>query len=146
MRIVNQNAGYTVKYSKRWFLINAEGKILGRLATLLSKYLCGKNKPEYTPSIDVGDYVVVINTQKICVTWNKLKDKKYYHYTGYQSGVREINLDKRLKNNSELVLKDAVAGMLPKGILGKRMISKLRLYSGAIHPHQGQNLTELTVK
>jgi len=146
MKIVNQNAGYTVEYSKRWFLVNADGKILGRLATLLSKYLCGKNKPEYTPSIDVGDYLVVINTKKICVTGNKLKNKKYFHYTGYQSGIREITLDKRLKNHSELVLKDAVAGMLPKGILGKRMLSKLRLYSGTTHPHQGQNLIELNVK
>ena len=141
MKTFNQS----IDHKKEWYLVDAENKTLGRLATTIAKYLCGKNKPEYTPSIDTGDVVVVINAEKISVTGNKLKDKKYYHHTGYQGGIKEISLEKQLKKAPEQVLKHAVSGMLPKGTLGKKMLSKLKIYAGASHLHQAQKLKTLSV-
>lgn len=133
-------------HKKEWYLVDAEGKTLGRLATTVAKYLCGKSKPEYTPFIDTGDYVVVINAEKVRVTGDKLKDKKYYHHTGYQGGIKEISLEKQLVKAPELVLKGAVSGMLPKGTLGRKMLSKLKVYAGAKHLHQAQKLNTLSIK
>ncbi|EKD45742.1 MAG: 50S ribosomal protein L13 [uncultured bacterium] len=141
MKTFNQS----VDHKKEWYLLDAENKTLGRLATTIAKYLCGKNKPEYTPNIDTGDYIVVINAEKIHVTGNKLKDKKYYHHTGYQGGIKEISLEKQLIKAPELVLKNAVKGMLPKGTLGHDMLSKLKIYVGNEHKHQAQKLKTLTI-
>jgi large subunit ribosomal protein L13 len=134
----------SIDHKKEWYLVDAENKTLGRLATTIAKYLCGKNKPEYTPFIDTGDYIVVINAEKIRVTGDKLKDKTYYHHTGYQGGIKEISLEKQLVKAPTQVLKDAVSGMLPKGTLGKKMLSKLKVYAGANHLHQAQKLKTLS--
>ncbi|MDR1057312.1 MAG: 50S ribosomal protein L13 [Coxiellaceae bacterium] len=140
MKTFNQS----INHKKAWYLLNAENKTLGRLATAIAKHLTGKNKPEYTPSIDTGDYVVVINAEKIHVTGNKLKDKKYYHHTGYQGGIKEISLEKQLLQSPELVIKHAVSGMLPKGPLGRKMLTKLKIYAGIEHPHQAQCLKTIS--
>lgn len=141
MKTFNQS----VDHKKEWYLVDAENKILGRLATTIAKYLCGKHRPEYTPFLDTGDYIVVINAEKISVTGNKLKDKKYHRYSGYQSGLKEIVLDKLLVKAPELVLKEAVKGMLPKGPLGRKMLGKLKIYAGGNHLHQAQKVTPLTI-
>lgn len=141
MKTFNQS----IDHKKAWHLIDAENKTLGRLATTVAKYLSGKNKPEYTPSVDTGDYVVIINAEKIHVTGNKLKDKKYYHHTGYQGGIKEISLEKQLIKAPELVIKNAVKGMLPKGPLGKKMLEKLKIYAGTVHPHHAQKINILTI-
>ncbi|MBU0743888.1 MAG: 50S ribosomal protein L13 [Gammaproteobacteria bacterium] len=135
----------SVTHTKAWYLLDAENKTLGRMATVIAKYLRGKHKPEYTPFIDTGDYIVVINAEKIGVTGNKLKDKKYYRYSGYQSGLKEISLEKQLVKAPERVIKDAVSGMLPKGPLGRKMLSKLKVYAGPEHTHQAQKLITLTI-
>ncbi len=140
MKTFNQS----IDHKKEWHLVDAENKTLGRLATTIAKYLCGKNKPEYTPSIDTGDYIVVINAEKIRVTGDKLKDKKYYHHTGYQGGIKEISLEKQLVKAPTQVLKDAVSGMLPKVTLGKKMLSKLKIYVGTNHLHHAQKLKTLS--
>ncbi len=141
MKTFNQSKDH----KKEWYLVDAENKTLGRLATTVAKYLCGKNKPEYTPSIDTGEMVIVINAEKIRVTGNKLKDKKYYHHTGYQGGIKEISLEKQLKQAPEQVLKHAVSGMLPKGTLGRQMLSKLKIYAGTNHVHHAQEPKTLSV-
>lgn len=141
MKTFNQSA----KHEKQWYLIDAENQTLGRLATAIAKHLTGKNKPEYTTFIDTGDYVVVINAEKIRVTGNKLKDKKYYHHTGYQGGIKEISLEKQLAKAPERVLKAAVKGMLPKTVLGAKMLTKLKIYAGDKHSHQAQKLQQLTI-
>ena len=135
----------SINHKKEWYLVDAEDKTLGRLATKIATYLCGKHKPEYTPHIDTGDYIVVVNAEKIKVTGNKLKDKKYYHYTGYQGGIKEITLEKQLAKAPERIIKEAVKGMLPKGPLGRQMITKLKIYAGPEHKHQAQNVTTLTI-
>jgi large subunit ribosomal protein L13 len=130
---------------RKWYLVDAQDKTLGRLATIIAKCLNGKNNPEYTPNLDTGDYVVVINAEKIRTTGNKLKDKKYYHHTGYQGGIKEFSLEKLLIKAPRRVLEAAVKGMLPKGPLGREMLKKLKIYTAAKHPHQAQKLTLLTV-
>jgi len=135
----------SVDHKKEWYLLDAESKTLGRLATTIAKHLCGKTKPEYTPNIDTGDYIVVINAEKIRVTGNKLKDKIYYHHTGYQGGIKEISLEKQLAKAPELALKSAVKGMLPKGTLGHKMLNKLKIYAGNKHLHQAQKLKTLSI-
>ncbi len=141
MKTFNQS----IEHKKEWYLVDAENKTLGRLATTVAKYLCGKNKPEYTPFIDTGDVIVVINAEKVHVTGNKLKDKIYYHHTGYQGGIKEISLEKQLIKAPEQVIKDAVSGMLPKGTLGRKMLSKLKVYAGDKHLHQAQKLKPLSI-
>lgn len=123
---------------REWYLVDADGKTLGRLATKIATILCGKHRPQYTANIDTGDCIIVINADKIRVTGNKLKDKKYYHHTGYQGGIKEISLEKLLASKPERVLKAAVKGMLPKGPLGRAMLTKLKIYAGATHPHTAQ--------
>ncbi|MBA7610775.1 50S ribosomal protein L13 [subsurface metagenome] len=128
---------------RKWYLIDAEGEILGRLATQIATILRGKNKPNYTPSMDLGDYVVVINAEKIKVTGNKLKGKIYRYHTSYPGGLKSVTLETLLKKKPELVVKKAVQGMIPHTKLGRIMIKKLKIYKGNEHPHQAQKLEKI---
>ncbi|MGE0384509.1 MAG: 50S ribosomal protein L13 [Gammaproteobacteria bacterium] len=126
----------TVK--RDWFVIDASDKILGRLASETARRLRGKHKPVYTPHVDTGDYIIVINAEKVQVTGNKLKDKRYYHHTGYPGGIRDITLEKLLQKAPERAIEIAVRGMLPKGPLGRAMLRKLKVYAGPQHNHAAQ--------
>jgi len=121
-----------------WSLVNAEGKVLGRLASQIAVRLRGKHKPEYTPHVDTGDFIVVVNASKIRVTGKKALDKKYYRHTGYPGGIRETNFAKLQARHPERVLEKAVKGMLPKGPLGYAMLKKLKVYAAGTHPHTAQ--------
>jgi large subunit ribosomal protein L13 len=121
-----------------WFVVDADGKTLGRLATEIARRLRGKHKAEYTPHVDTGDYIVVVNAEKITVTGNKTKDKMYYHHTGFIGGIKEINFEKLLAKKPEMVLEKAVKGMLPRGPLGREMFRKLKVYAGPEHKHTAQ--------
>ena len=129
----------------QWYLVNAEGKILGRLATELAKILRGKNKPSFTPHVDTGDFVVVVNAEKVVLTGKKMKDKTYYHHTGYPGGIREIKAEKLLAQKPTEILRIAVKGMLPKTSLGRQMLRKLKIYAGADHPHEAQKPVSLAI-
>ncbi len=122
----------------KWYLVDAAGKTLGRLATQIATYLRGKHKPEYTPHADTGDFIVVINADKITVTGTKADDKLYHQYSGYPGGMRTRSFNEQMDRQPELVLELAVKGMLPKGPLGRRIFSKLKVYAGNQHPHQAQ--------
>jgi len=122
-----------------WILVDAEDKTLGRLASSLASRLRGKHRPEYTPNADLGDYIVVVNAGKISVTGDKLNQKKYYKHSGYPGGIKSKSLDEVLKNSAEDAIRMAVKGMLPKNKLGKKMLTKLKIYKDAEHPHQAQN-------
>ncbi len=124
---------------KNWYLVDAEGKVLGRLASKIAQVLSGKNKPIYTPHLDTGDFVVVINAKKVKVTGNKEKKKIYYHYSGYPGGMKEIVYEKLLQKKPALIIQKAVKGMLPKSKLGRKMFKKLKVYAGTEHRHQAQN-------
>jgi len=123
---------------RAWYLIDAEGKTLGRLASELAKRLRGKHKPQYTPHVDTGDYLVVVNAEKIRVTGNKLHDKMYYRHTGYVGNLKSTSLEKLLQTAPERAIQLAVKGMLPRGPLGRAMFRKLRVYAGPEHGHQAQ--------
>ncbi len=123
---------------KAWYLVDAEGKVLGRLATELAKILRGKTKTIYTPHVDTGDFVVVINADKIRLTGKKMEKKVYYWHTGYPGGLKSINAKMLLDKKPEMVLKRAVKGMLPKNPLGRQMLRKLKVYAGPDHPHEAQ--------
>ncbi|RFT17027.1 MAG: LSU ribosomal protein L13p (L13Ae) [Candidatus Saccharicenans subterraneus] len=127
---------------QKWWLINADGQILGRLATEIAVLLRGKNKPQFAPSADVGDFVVVVNAEKIAVTGNKLEDKMYYHHSQYPGGIKEKKLKEMLETKPEEVIRKAVWGMIPKNKLGRAIIKKLKVYRGPEHPHQAQNPEE----
>lgn len=129
--------------NKKWYLIDAKGKVLGRLATQVASILRGKNKPSYTPSMDLGDYVVIINAEKIKVTGNKLKGKIYRYHTSYPGGLKSTTLETLLQKKPELVLKKAVQGMIPHNKLGRAIIKKLKIYRGDKHPHQAQKLEKI---
>ena len=129
----------------QWYLVNAEGKILGRLATELAKILRGKNKPTYSPHVDTGDFVVVINAEKVALTGKKMKDKIYYHHSGYPGGIKSISAEKLLAKKPTEVLRTAVKGMLPKNSLGRQMLQKLKLYAGSNHPHEAQKPVSLEI-
>jgi len=122
----------------KWYLVNAEGKVLGRLSAELAKILRGKNKPTYTPYLDTGDFVVVVNAGKVTLTGKKMKDKIYYHHTGYPGGIREMNAEKLLTKRPTEMIRIAVKGMLPKNSLGRQMLRKLKIYAGPNHPHEAQ--------
>ena len=122
----------------QWYLVNAEGKVLGRLAAELVKILKGKNKPTYTPHLDTGDFVIVVNAEKVALTGKKMKDKIYYHHTGYPGGIKETNAEKLLSKKPTEMIRIAVKGMLPKNSLGRQMIRKLKIYAGPNHPHEAQ--------
>lgn len=121
-----------------WFIVDATGKTLGRLATEVARRLRGKHKPEYTPHMDTGDYIVVINAKDIHVTGNKRKDKIYYHHTGFPGGIKGISFEKLLARKPEQIIEKAVKGMLPKGPLGRDMFRKLKVYADAQHKHAAQ--------
>ena len=126
----------TVK--RDWYIVDATDKTLGRLATELARRLRGKHKPEYTPHVDTGDYIVVVNADKVRVTGNKLTDKVYYHHTGYIGSMKSITLDKMMDKHPTRAIEIAVKGMLPKNPLGRAMFQKLKVYAGADHKHTAQ--------
>ena len=128
-----------------WFLVDATGKTLGRLSTEIARRLRGKHKPEYTPHVDTGDYIVVVNAEKIRVTGNKRKDKMYHRYTGYVGNLKSINLETLLEQAPERVLQYAVKGMLPRNPLGRKMLSKLRVFAGPDHKHEAQQPLPLDI-
>ena len=121
-----------------WYLVDATDKVLGRLATQIAIRLRGKHKPEYTPHVDTGDHIVIVNAAKIRVTGDKMNQKKYYRHTGYPGGIKETVLSDEFENNPERVIERAVKGMLPKNSLGRTMFRKLRVYAGPDHSHQAQ--------
>ncbi|WP_428356245.1 50S ribosomal protein L13 [Methyloprofundus sp.] len=121
-----------------WYVIDAEGKTLGRLATEVARRLRGKHKPEYTPHVDTGDYIIVINAEKIGVTGNKEKDKMYYHHTGYIGNLKSVSLGKLRQTFPDRIINNAVQGMLPRNPLGRAMFKKLKVYAGPEHGHQAQ--------
>jgi large subunit ribosomal protein L13 len=122
----------------KWYLVNAEGKVLGRLSAELAKILKGKNKPTYTPHLDTGDFVIVVNAGKITLTGKKMKDKIYYHHTGHPGGIKEMNAEELLAKKPTEMIRVAVKGMLPKTSLGRQMLRKLKIYAGPNHPHEAQ--------
>ena len=128
---------------RNWYLIDAEGQNLGRLATKVAHILRGKNKPTYTPHVDCGDYVIVINASKVNLTGNKLNDKVYYNHSGYTGGLRERTAKEMVEKYPEEMIERAVKGMLPKGRLGRQMYKKLFVYAGDTHPHKAQQPVEL---
>ncbi len=133
----------TVK--REWFVVDATDKTLGRLATEIARRLRGKHKPEYTPHVDTGDYIVVVNADKVTVTGNKGENKMYYRHTGYPGGLKETNFNKLQAHKPEMIIEKAVKGMLPKGPLGRAMFRKLKVYAGAEHKHAAQQPSVLDV-
>ncbi len=128
-----------------WYVVDATGKTLGRLSTEIARRLRGKHKPEYTPHVDTGDYIVVVNAEKVRVTGNKLQGKIYHHHTGYIGNLKSISLEKLLEKAPERVIEKAVNGMLPKGPLGRQMFGKLKVYAGPAHRHAAQQPIPLEV-
>jgi large subunit ribosomal protein L13 len=124
--------------SRRWIVVNADGKVLGRLATLVARHLTGKTKAIYTPFLDTGDFVVVVNADKVALTGSKLGNKMYRHHTGFPGGLRSIEAGKLKATHPERVIEAAVRGMLPKTKLGRKMFKKLKVYAGPDHPHIAQ--------
>lgn len=126
------------KVKREWFVVDASDKVLGRLASKIAHRLRGKHKPEYTPHVDTGDYIVVVNAEKIAVTGNKANAKTYYHHTGHPGGIKEISYKDMLENNPTRIIEKAVKGMLPRNNLGRAMFSKLKVYAGTEHRHEAQ--------
>ena len=133
----------TVK--REWFVIDATDKVLGRLSTEIARRLRGKHKPEYTPHVDTGDYIVVINAEKVRVTGNKETDKMYHHHTGYIGSLKSINLAKMREEHPDRIIKQSVKGMLPKNSLGRTMFKKLKVYAGGSHEHAAQQPQPLEI-
>lgn len=130
---------------KKWYVIDAQGKTLGRLATEIAKVLTGKNKPQYSPSMDTGDYVIVINASEMVLTGRKLQQKFYRYHTGYPGGLKEVRYSDLMAKKPEKALELAVKGMLPKNSLGRQMFRKLHVYAGAEHNHQAQQPVKLEI-
>ena len=128
---------------RAWYVVDAEGKNLGRLASQIATRLRGKHKPEFSPAVDVGDFIVVVNAEKIKVTGRKMEQKKYYRHSGYPGGLSEITLENQLERHPTRVIKAAVRGMLPRNRLGRKMLKKLKIYAGPEHPHQAQQPKQL---
>ena len=128
-----------------WYIVDAENKTLGRLSTEIARRLRGKHKPEYTPHVDTGDYIVVINAEKVHVSGNKRTDKIYHHHTGFPGGLKSISFDKLIERAPERVIETAVKGMLPKNPLGRAMYKKMKVYAGSEHPHTAQQPKTLEV-
>ena len=124
---------------RRWYLVDAEGKTLGRLATRVADTLRGKNKAQYTPHVDTGDFVIVVNAEKIAVTGKKLEDKRYYRHSGYPGGIRSRTLQEQLDRRPTEVIRKAVKGMLPRNRLARAQLTKLKVYAGPDHPHEAQS-------
>ena len=131
--------------ARKWFVIDADGQTLGRLATRVARILSGKDNPKYTPFLDMGDHVVIINAEKIRLTGLKSDSKVYHHYTGYPGGIRSEEYKKRLTRRPEKIVEDAIVGMLPHTKLGRAMAGKLKVYKGDKHPHQAQKPETLAV-
>jgi large subunit ribosomal protein L13 len=131
--------------ARDWYLVNVEDKVLGRVATQIASILRGKNKPVYTPSVDTGDFVIVVNAEKIALTGNKLADKTYYSHSGFPGGIKSITAGKLIEKKPEDLIRKAVKGMLPKNKLARHMLSKLKIYSGAEHPHKAQQPKALNI-
>jgi len=123
---------------RKWYVVDAKDAILGRLATKIATYLRGKNKPVFTPNVDTGDFIIVINADKVRLTGRKLDDKVYYHHTGYIGGIKAQTARSMMDKQPEKIIEKAVWGMLPKNTLGKQMLKKLKVYKGAEHPHKAQ--------
>ncbi len=142
------NRTYSAKeeeIEKKWFIVDAEDKVLGRLASEVARRLRGKHKPVFTPHTDTGDYIIVVNAEKIRLTGDKLDKKMYYRYSGYMGGLKEISARKQLAKKPEELIKHAVKGMLPKNSLGRRQGKKLKVYAGPEHPHEAQQPEPLEV-
>lgn len=134
-----------LEVKRSWYLIDAEGKTLGRLATEVASRLRGKHKPEYTPHVDTGDYIVVVNAEKIHATGKKMQNKMYHHHTGYIGNLKSISMEKLLDKAPERVIEHAVKGMLPRNSLGRSMYNKLKVYAGTDHPHTAQQPETLEI-
>ncbi len=128
---------------RRWWVVDAEGQTLGRLASRIAPYLTGKNKPIYTPNLDTGDFVIIINADKIVVTGNRMAEKLYYRYSGYPGGLSKINLEELLAKHPERAIQFAVKGMLPSTAMGRNMLKKLKVYAAPDHPHAAQKPEKL---
>ena len=128
-----------------WYVVDASGKTLGRLATEIARHLRGKHKPIYTPHVDTGDYVVVVNAEKVQVTGSKRTDKIYYHHTEYPGGIKEISFEKLMVKKPQQAIEKAVKGMMPRNPLGRAMLRKLKVYAGPEHPHAAQQPKELAL-
>jgi large subunit ribosomal protein L13 len=141
----------TTKVAKReevtrdWFLVDADSKVLGRMATEIANILRGKKKPIYTPSVDTGDFVIVVNAEKVALTGNKLADKIYYSHSGFPGGLKSITAGKLIEKKPEDVIRKAVKGMLPKNKLARHMLKKLKIYAGSAHPHEAQQPKALDI-
>ena len=135
----------SVNLEKNWHLVDAEDKVLGRLAVKIANILSGKNKAQYSPNADLGDFVVVVNADKVKVTGNKFTQKNYYHHTGYPGGLKTKSFEKMQEDSPEKIIEKAVKGMLPKNKLANQIIKKLKVYSGSAHPHIGQQPKELSI-
>ena len=131
------------EFERDWYVVDASGKTLGRLATRIATILRGKNKPGYAPHMDVGDFVIVVNADKIHVTGNKIEDKKYWSHTKYPGGIRIVSFKEKIEKDPTFPVTNAIKGMLPHNKRGRRMIKKLKVYAGAKHPHESQQPTEL---
>lgn len=130
---------------REWYLVDADGKTLGRLASEIARRLRGKHKPSFTPHVDTGDFIVVVNAEKIHVTGNKMQDKMYHRHTGYIGNLKSINLEKQLQKAPEEVIKTAVKGMMPRNPLGRAMLKKLKIYAGPEHQHEAQQPQPLEI-
>ncbi len=131
--------------SRDWYLVDAENLILGRMATQIANVLRGKNKPTFTPSVDTGDFVIVVNAEKIALTGKKLSDKMYYSHSGYPGGIKATSAGKLMEKKPDEIIRQAVKGMLPKNKLARHMLNKLKIYSGPAHPHEAQQPKALAV-
>jgi large subunit ribosomal protein L13 len=140
MKVQIQKTHFTTpdEIDRKWFVVDAQGKTLGRLATEVAKILRGKHKPQFVPNLDVGDFVIVVNVEKIHVTGKRLDQKIYWRHSGYPGGIKSQTLREVLNKYPERAIKSAVKGMLPKGPLGRQMLTKLKLYAGSEHPHEAQ--------
>ena len=135
----------TEEVTRDWYLVDAENQVLGRIATTIANVLRGKNKPTFTPSVDTGDFIIVVNAEKIALTGNKLADKTYYSHSGYPGGIKSITAGKLLDKKPEDIIKHAVKGMLPKNKLSRHMLNKLKIYTGSEHPHKAQQPKALNI-
>ncbi len=140
MKVQIQKTHFTTpdQIERKWYVVDAKDQTLGRLATRIAAILRGKHKPEFVPNLDVGDYVIVLNSDKIHVTGRRLDQKRYWRHTGFPGGIRSLTLRELLQRHPERAIEYAVKGMLPKGVLGRQMLGKLRVYTGDTHPHEAQ--------
>ena len=144
-RVTKSLSNEEARAARKWLIVDADGKTLGRLATIVASRLRGKHNPAFTPHVDCGDFVVVINAEKIHLSGNKLADKKYYRHTGYPGGIRETNAARLLETRPEDLIVKAVTGMLPRNKLGRKLVAKLKVYAGSEHPHAAQKPAPLAV-